>query len=169
MERTTTQNESAKVVEQAAQYLTFKIGNETYGVDVASVREVINYEKVFPIPSVPDYIRGVINLRGEVVPIIDLSFRFYGKKSVETKMTSIVIMEINSEGEMMHIGVIIDAINAVQDILPGDIEHTPEFGSKIRADFISGVGKTDGKFIIILNISRVLDVSELSDFASTMK
>jgi purine-binding chemotaxis protein CheW len=152
-----------------AQYLTFKVGNEIYGVDVASVREVINYEKVYPIPVVPDYIRGVINLRGEVVPVIDLSCRFYGRKSVETRMTSIVIMEINSDGDMMHIGVIIDAINAVQDIHPGQIEHTPEFGSKIRADFISGVGKTEGKFIILLNIPMVLNVSELSDFVSAMQ
>ncbi len=150
------------------QYLTFMVGNETYGVDVSRVREVINYERVFPVPRVPLFIRGVINLRGEVVPVIDLSCRFYGKTAVEGKMTSIVIMEIESEGEFIHVGAVIDAIHAVEEIPEDNIEHTPEFGSKIRHDYIFGVGKTDGRFIIILNLPRVLDVAELSDFASAV-
>lgn len=152
------------VEEETRQFLTFIIGNETFGVEVGHIREVINYENVFKIPVVPDYIRGVINLRGEVVPIIDISYRFYKKQNEITKFTSIVITEIIVHGEMILLGFVIDAIDAVIDISLEKIEQTPDFGSKIRSDFIQGIGKTDGRFIVLLNVNKVLNIEELSDF-----
>ena len=152
--------------EEKHQFLTFVVGNETYGIEVGNIREVIHFDDVFPIPAVPQYIRGVINLRGDVVPVIDLSYRFYQKKSEGTKFTSIVISEVKSDDDIILIGFVIDSINAVIDIPAVNIEHTPEFGSKIRHDFIEGVGKTEEGFIIILNIDKVLNIDELADFDS---
>ena len=151
------------------QFLTFHLGNEIYGIEVNNVREVIEYENVHEIPMVPEFIRGVINLRGEVVPVIDLSYRFYKTKCEETKFTCIVIVELEEENETLLIGFVIDAINAVTDIPDDSIEPTPGFGAKIRADFISGVGKVRDKFIILLNLGKVLDVEELSNFEGMME
>jgi len=146
------------------QYLTFALGNEIYGFPVNSVKEVVEYGRVFNVPRVPDYIQGVINLRGEVVPVINLSFRFYGSKSSITIFSSIIFVEIDHKGSIMLIGVVIDEVKAVTDIKQSEIVDTPDFGTKIRSDFIEKVGKTDGEFVILLNIDKVIDLDELSDF-----
>ena len=169
MGETATVKKSAKYDESeiksnTRQFLTFLLGNEVYGVEVKNVREVIEYENVYKIPVVPKYIRGVINLRGEVVPVIDLSYRFYSRKSEVTKLSCIVIVEIESDGDPVLIGFVIDSINAVVAIPEDSIDPTPGFGAKIRGDYIDGVGKMDGKFIILLSVNRVLDIEELSGF-----
>ncbi len=146
------------------QYLTFLLGNDVYGVDVKYVKEVNEYEQVFVIPTVPDYIRGVMNLRGEVVPVLDLSYRLYNRASVISKLSCIVIVEIFDGDETKPIGVVIDAIKSVADINQDSIEETPSFGSKIRPEFINGVGKVNDVFVILLNIDKVVDIEELSDF-----
>jgi len=146
------------------QYLTFKVGNETYGIDINSVKEVIEYSKVFPIPRIPSYIRGVTNLRGEVIPVIDLNSRFYGQTSEITILTGIVFIEVQYKGKIIMLGIIIDQVDAVTRIYENDIDSFPEFGAKIRYDFISNIGKVDENFIILLNIERVLDVDELASF-----
>ena len=153
--------------EEYNQYLTFALGKEFYGMAVKNIREVIEYSQIAyitHIPMVPDYIKGVINLRGEVVPVIDLSSRFYGHKSNITRRTCIIIIEIENNNDMFLLGAMIDAVNSVVDIPSNDIDPTPEFGARIRSNFISGIGKASDKFIILLNINNVLDIDELSSF-----
>lgn len=154
--------------ENVTQFFTFLLGAETYGLEVNSVREVIEFKTVYKIPRMPLYIRGVINLRGEIVPVIDLSSRFYKDKLIDVKKTTcIVIVEIEdkTDGALIHIGVAVDAIRAVTDIPDSLMEPPPTFGSNIRSDFIKGVGKINDIFIFILNADKVLDIEELSDFA----
>ena len=161
-------NEKDRTSENVTQFFTFLLGSETYGIEVNFVREVIEFKTVFKIPRMPQYIRGVINLRGEIVPVIDLSSRFYKDKTIEIKKTTcIVIVEVQdkSDGTLIHIGVAVDAIRAVTDIPENFIEPAPSFGSNIRSDFIKGVGKINDIFIFILNTDKVLDIEELSDFA----
>lgn len=150
--------------EEFKQYLTFYINNELYGIELEYVKEVIDYCNVTRIPGIPDYIRGVINLRGNVIPIIDLSPIFFRHLSQKTKFTAIAILEISSEDQDMTVGAIIDSFNSVNNILLRDIEHTPEFGAKIRSDFIHGIAHDKNKLITLLDIKRVIDIEELTSF-----
>jgi purine-binding chemotaxis protein CheW len=113
----------------------------------------------------PSFIRGVINLRGAVVPVIDLGSRFGKQASAISRRTCIVIIEVIHEEEQHVVGVMVDAVNEVLDIAPGEIEPAPSFGAKIRADFIQGMGKVNGKFVIILNVDHVLSLDEMSSLA----
>jgi purine-binding chemotaxis protein CheW len=155
------EGKSADVVKQ---FLTFKVGNELYGIEVENVREVIEFSDITLVPKTPDYINGIINLRGEVVPIVNLPVLFYHQYSEVTKFTCIVIIEVSDESEKYLIGTLIDAVSAVVDLTDENIEETPDFGIKIRADYTSGVGKLGDKFIILLNIDSILDIDDLADF-----
>lgn len=150
-----------KTAEDARKYLTFLIGSEKYGVDIVNVKEIIEYGQVTRVPLAPQSIRGVLNLRGSVVPIVDLSSRFYGYRSTITRLSCIVVVEIEQREERIPIGLLIDALHEVVDIQPENTEQTPGFGAKIRTDFIQGIGKTHGRFVILLNLNRVLDIEEL--------
>lgn len=150
-----------KTAEDARKYLTFLIGSEKYGVDIVNVKEIIEYGQVTRVPLAPQSIRGVLNLRGSVVPIVDLSSRFYGYRSTITRLSCIVVVEIEQREERIPIGLLIDALHEVVDIQPENTEQTPGFGAKIRTDFIQGIGKTHGRFVILLNLDRVLDIEEL--------
>ncbi|HNL78330.1 MAG TPA: chemotaxis protein CheW, partial [Accumulibacter sp.] len=135
---------------------------EMFAVGILNVKEIIEYGNLTEIPMMPPFIRGVINLRGAVVPVIDLSARFGGRQSEVGKRSCIVIVEV-SEGEFQHdIGIMVDAVSEVIEIPGSDIEPPPSFGARIRADFIDGMGKVAGKFVIILNILRVLSVEEIA-------
>lgn len=144
-------------------YLTFSLGKDLFGIQVSEVREVIEYKQVFKIPRVPDFLKGVINLRGEVVPIIDLHSRFYNKLSEVTGTTSIVVVELDDDNHKIPIGVIIDSVKAVTELYENSIESVPEIGSKIRSDFIEGIGKLDNQFVILLNVQNILNIEELSN------
>ena len=147
------------------QYLTFQLGGEMFAVGILNVKEIIEYGKLTEVPMMPAFIRGVINLRGAVVPVIDLAVRFGGAQSQIGKRTCIVIVEV-AEGDSRHdIGILVDAVSEVIEIAAGDIEPPPSFGARIRADFIDGMGKVAGKFVIILNISKVLSVDEIAMLA----
>ncbi|MBI1398325.1 MAG: chemotaxis protein CheW [Betaproteobacteria bacterium] len=149
-----------------SQYLTFVLGGETYAVGILRIKEIIEYGALTSVPMMPSFIRGVINLRGAVVPVVDLQARF-GKTSTQVaRRTCIVILEIESNGESQDIGVLVDAVNAVLDIAEADIEPPPSFGTGIRPDFVEGMGKIDGRFVIILDLSRVLSIDELARLAS---
>ena len=153
---------AAKVEEAPSQYLTFLLSGEMFAVGILNVKEIIEYGHLTEIPMMPAFIRGVINLRGSVVPVIDLSARFGGKTTEVPRRTCIVIVEV-SDGEMRHdIGIMVDAVSEVLDIPGSEIEPPPSFGAKIRADFIFGMGKVGGKFVIILNIDKVLSVEEIA-------
>jgi purine-binding chemotaxis protein CheW len=155
--------ENIKNIIKSDLYLTFCLGNDFYGISVESAKEVMNYSNVFKTPGVPDYIKGVINLRGEVVPIIDLSVRFYNKKSEVIDSTGIIIVEIKDKNIFIPIGVMIDSIESVVNIYEDKIESSPEIGAKIRPDFISGIGKTENKFVILLDVDTVLNIDEISN------
>jgi len=144
------------------QYLTFTLSGEMFAVGILNVKEIIEYGTLTEIPMMPPFIRGVINLRGRVVPVIDLSARFGGKQSEVGKRTCIVIVEIVAGDEARELGIIVDAVSEVLEIPQNEIEPPPSFGSKIRADFIAGMGKVNGKFVIILRIDRTLSSDDLA-------
>jgi purine-binding chemotaxis protein CheW len=145
-------------------YFTFNIRNDLFGISVNLIREVLKFSKVYRIPRVPDYIKGVINLRGEVVPVIDLSGRFYGIESTISESSSIIIVEIKDHEERIPVGVMIDSVRAVTELTDDSIEAAPEIGNRIRPDYIEGIGKVEGEFAILLKIDNVLKIEELSDF-----
>lgn len=152
-------------ITQGQQYLTFKAGGEQFAVSIASIKEIIEYREVTPVPMMPAYLRGIINLRGRVVPVIDLLVRL-GRASTETtRRTCIVILEVAHNEEQQYLGIVVDAVTAVLDIADADIEPPPSFGAKLRSDFISGMGKIGEQFVIILDIAQVLSVEELSALA----
>jgi purine-binding chemotaxis protein CheW len=147
------------------QYLTFMLGGEVFAIGILVIKEIIEYSGLTSVPMMPDFIRGVINLRGAVVPVMDLMARFGKLARPLTKRTCIVIAEIDTGDEQQVIGVIVDAVNAVVEIAPFEIEPAPSFGARIHSEFIEGMGKVDGGFIILLNVNRVLS-SDQFDIAS---
>ncbi|WP_434702678.1 purine-binding chemotaxis protein CheW [Pseudomonas sp. Z1-12] len=147
---------------QVRQYLTFTLGGEPFAVGTLSVKEIIEYGQLTAVPMMPPSIRGVINLRGAVVPVIDLGARFGGRLTQVGRRTCIVILEVDHTEGQQVIGVLVDAVNEVLEIAPADIEPPPAFGAHIRTDFILGMGKVGGRFVILLDIGRVLSVDELA-------
>lgn len=152
------------LAEVTKKFLTFLMGKETYAIEVQKVREIIDYDLVFKVPRVPACIRGVINLRGEVVPVIDLGIKFFNTPAEETVHTSIIILEIpNTRRDgIILIGAVADKIMSVLDIVNNNIEQTPKIGAKIPEECISGIIKTDSELIIHLNIDTALDIKEIS-------
>lgn len=144
------------------QYLTFLLADEMFAVGIQRVREIIEYGNVTTVPMMPRFVRGVINLRGSVVPVIDLSARFGREISDIHRRTCVVIVEIEHEGAKQELGVIVDAVSEVLDIPQSEIEPAPAFGARLRADFISAMGKVGGRFVILLNVDRVLAVEEMA-------
>jgi len=151
------------------QYLTFQLGGETYAMGILAIKEIIEYGNLTEVPRMPAFIRGVINLRGAVVPVIDLSARFGKAATTVTRRTCIVIVEVSdgsdAQGSTQVVGVMVDAVNAVLEIPVAEIEPPPSFGANIRAEFMNGMGKINGKFVIILNIHHVLSVDEMASLA----
>ncbi len=144
------------------QFLTFLLGGEVFGIGILHIKEIIEFGGLTSVPMMPAFIRGVINLRGNVVPVIDMNIRFGQKETAITKKTCIVIIETKFSDEKIDIGILVDSVNEVIDILPSDIEPPPSFGAKINIEFIYGMGKVDNKFIILLNVNKVLSISELT-------
>lgn len=164
---TTIQNTSSQVVQlpkqqtqpEPHQYLTFMLGGEIFGMGILLIKEIIEFNDLTVVPMMPDYVRGVINLRGSVVPVVDLLARFGKQATAVDRRTCVVIVEVSHNGERQDIGVMVDAVNEVLDIPASDIESPPAFGSRIRADFIEGMGKVEGRFVILLNVNHVLLIS----------
>jgi purine-binding chemotaxis protein CheW len=154
-----------------SQYLTFALGGEMFAVGILNVKEIIEYGNLTQIPMMPTFIRGVINLRGSVVPVIDLAARFGGACAEAGKRTCIVIVEVSDElsdqVSRHDIGIMVDAVSEVLDIPGSEIEPPPTFGARIRADFIFGMGKVAGKFVIILNINKVLSNEEIAELTGS--
>lgn len=144
------------------QYLTFKLADELFGMELSQTREVIEYEGVTKVPLMPGFLNGVINLRGEVVPVIDLAIRL-GRSPIEIKKrTCIIIVEHNHEGYDLTLGLLADAVSEVAEIDDSDIEDAPAFGAKIRAEFIQGIAKKNEEFVILLDANRTLSARELA-------
>ena len=153
----------AQAVVEAKQYLTFMLGGEMFSINILCIKEIIWYANLTEVPMMPTCIRGVINLRGAVVPVMDLSARFGKPSTPVTKSTCIVIIEVKTETESEHqnMGLVVDSVQAVLEIAANEIEQAPSFGTKIRPDFIEGIGKVNGKFVILLNVNRVLSMEEI--------
>ncbi len=156
---------AAAAVAPPAQYLTFMLGGEMFAIGILAIKEIIEFHGVTTVPMMPPCVRGVINLRGAVVPVMDLAARFGRTPAEVTKRTCIVIVEVEAEGERHDVGVVVDAVSEVIDIAAADIEPPPSFGARIRTDFIQGMGKVRGKFVILLDADRVLSIDELSSLA----
>jgi purine-binding chemotaxis protein CheW len=153
-----------KILETAAdqtQYLTFYIAGEEYAVALLRVREIIEYDTVTRVPSTPTWIRGVINVRGSVVPVVDLAVKFGLPESVVTRRTCVVIVEVEIDGQQTAMGVIADVVSQVVDLGRGDIEPTPPFGTRVKVDFLLGMAKLGQRFALVLDIDRVLSAGEL--------
>ncbi|MET0125396.1 chemotaxis protein CheW [Pseudomonas caspiana] len=161
-----TTRQNAAVVEEQEQYLTFMLGTEMFAIGILGIKEIIEYGNLTVVPMMPAFVRGVINLRGAVVPVVDLSARFGRPNSATTRRSCVVIIEASTaDGQAQDIGLLVDTVSAVMDIPASQIEPPPSFGAKIRADFISGMAKVDGKFVIVLEVGQVLSIDEMSRLA----
>jgi purine-binding chemotaxis protein CheW len=148
--------------QHGSKYLTFSAAGEMYAISISVIKEIIEYRSPTDVPMMPDYMRGVINLRGRVVPVIDLSARFSRGRSDPNRRSCFVIVELRQQDHAMDIGVLVDAVSAVLEITDADIEPPPNFGVMLRADFICGMGKVGDAFVILLDVDKVLSVEELS-------
>lgn len=157
--RSSTQAEAAEGVDQ---FLTFLLGKEVFAMDIRTVREIIQYGPMTTVPLMPDFVRGVINLRGAVVPVIDLHARFGRPPAQVGKKTCIVIFDAVREGERVELGLLVDAVSEVIEIAPEQVEPAPSFGASVRRDFIRGMGKVGTRFVIILDPDKAFDVNDMA-------
>ena len=148
--------------EEATQYLTFFVAQERYAIAILDVKEIIEVSQMTRVPMTPDYIRGVINLRGNVVPVVDLCARLGKGRCEVTKRSCIVLVEVESKGERQQLGMLVDEVNEILEIPTSHMQPAPDFGTDIRTDFIQAMGRVDDVFMILLNINHVLSVEELS-------
>jgi purine-binding chemotaxis protein CheW len=153
---------SASEITETRQYLTFKLGNEIFATDVAKVREVLEITDITEIPRTPDFMSGVINLRGSVVPVVDLRLCLDLPKTVKTRNTCIVVVEVLIENESTVIGALADSVEEVIDLEPNQIQPPPRIGIHIRTEFIKGMGKRENQFVMILDIDRVFSAEQLA-------
>lgn len=148
------------------QYLTFALGDEVYAVSIRKVREIVEFRTLTEIPLMPGFLRGVTNLRGAVIPVVDLLERFeLGRTGIGSR-SCIVVVEVESVQESALLGILVNAVNAVLPVEAGDIEARPSFGTRIRADFIESLLKVDGHFVPALEIGQVMSVEEMSLLAA---
>ena len=149
-------------VMETTQYLTFKLEEEIFALDISKVREVLDFTPITKVPRTPEFMRGVINLRGNVVPVVDMRLKFGMTKTENTVNTCIIIVEIHLDGETTVLGALADGVQEVIELGAGQIEPAPKIGTKLKTDFIEGMGKRDEGFIIILDIDRVFSTEELA-------
>jgi purine-binding chemotaxis protein CheW len=141
---------------RAGKYLTFALAEEEYGLEILKVREIISMSEITSMPKTPEYVKGVINLRGKVIPVIDLRLKFAMDEAPYTDETCIIVVDVNG----VEMGIIVDHVSEVLDIAAGDIEDAPEFGASVNIDFILGMGKAEGRVTILLDISRVIGTED---------
>lgn len=158
-----------KQVSMAGQYLSFQISGDEYAVPVLKVREIIEYNELTRIPQAPPAVRGVINLRGNVVPVIDLAKKFGFAEANVTRWTCIVVLEVLQDNEIAVLGVLCDAVSQVIDLTDDLIEPPPEFGLEGRLDYLLGMGKSDKKFLLLIDTDKVLSHMELRKIATAME
>lgn len=150
-----------------SQYLTFVIGSDTFAVSLLKVKEIIEYDVVTQVPRMPDWVRGVINLRGNIVPVVDLAVKFRQRANEVRKQTCIVITEVQCESETTVMGVVVDSVSEVIDWHADEIQAPPSFGTRLKADYLIGMAGSGKKFSLILDIDKVLSIDELLELAPT--
>lgn len=169
MQITREETNRAAAEHHVQQYLTFMIGGEEYAISLLKVKEIIEYDVVTEIPKTPDWVRGVINLRGNVVPVIDLAVKFRLPASVAGKLTCIVITEVDCEGEATVMGVMADSVRQVIDLKPEDIEVPPSFGTRVTVDYLLGMARSGKKFCLLLDTDKVLSTEELLELPDSIE
>lgn len=160
---------SSNTITETRQYLTFRLGEELYALDIANVREVLDYTSITRVPRMPESMLGVINLRGSVVPVIDMRLKFGIAPTEKTVNTCIVIVEVTMDDESIIIGALVDSVQEVFDLEPSQVEPPPRLGKKLNTDFIKGMGKREDEFVIILEINRVFSVDEVAGVADALE
>ena len=153
---------SVSGITKTRQYLTFTLGEEHFALDVANVREILEFNGVTKVPQTPDFMRGVINLRGSVVPVMDMRLKFGMSITEKAVDTCVIVTEVNLEGETTVLGALVDSVQEVFELEPHQIEPAPRIGTKLNTEFIRGMGKRDEQFIIILDIDKVFSSEELA-------
>jgi purine-binding chemotaxis protein CheW len=154
-------NMSTTKITETSLYLTFRLGEEVFAIDVKQVREVLDLTQITKVPRAPEFMRGVINLRGSVVPVVDLKMKFGLPKTEATVDTRIVVMEIDLDGEITILGAMADSVHEVLELEPSQIQDPPKLGTRWRSEFIRGMGKRGGEFVTIIDIDRVFSSDEL--------
>ncbi len=155
----------ATVEARAGKYLTFVLGEEEYGIEILKVREIIGMVDITSIPQTPDYVKGVINLRGKVIPVIDLRLKFAMAAAEQTEETCIIVVDLSG----VEVGTVVDKVSEVLNVAAQDIENAPSFGAAVDTDFILGMGKTNDRVTILLNIDKVLDADEIATLGSAQE
>jgi purine-binding chemotaxis protein CheW len=151
-----------RIINDTNQYLTFKLADEVFALDITKVREVLEYTTVTKVPQTPAFMRGVINLRGGVVPVVDMRLKFGMEQTENTVNTCIIISEINIDEEVTVLGALADSVQEVIELEPSQIEPAPRMGTRLKTEFIRGMGKRDGEFIIILDIDKVFSADDMN-------
>lgn len=147
---------------ETTQYLTFKLDDEVFALDITKVREVLDFTTVTKVPCTPEFMRGVINLRGSVVPVVDLRLKFGMTKTEKTVNTCVIIVEVAVDNETTVLGALADSVQEVMDLEPDHIEPAPKIGTRLNTEFITGMGKRDSTFIIILDVDKIFSTEELA-------
>jgi purine-binding chemotaxis protein CheW len=153
---------SAAGIIETTQYLTFKLEDEVFALDISKVREVLDFTTITKVPRTPEFMRGVINLRGSVVPVVDLRLKFGMSKTEKTVNTCIIITEVTVDGETTIVGTLADSVQEVMNLEPGHIEPAPKIGTKLNVEFIKGMGKQGEHFTIIIDIDKIFSTEELA-------
>lgn len=159
---------SVASISDIKQYLTFQLGGETFGIDVAYVREILEFTSVTKVPETPDFMKGVINLRGSVVPVMDMRLKFGLDEIEKTVNTCIIVVEVSFDGDNVIIGALVDSVQEVFELDPSLIEPPPRIGSQLKTEFIQGMGKKDDQFIIILDTTRIFSMEEQEDISTAI-
>jgi purine-binding chemotaxis protein CheW len=149
-------------IEREGKYLTFTLHDEEYGIGILKVKEIIGMMPITTVPKTPGYMKGVINLRGKVIPVADLRLKFGMEPMDYTERTCIIVVEISGAGKKIHMGIVVDSVSEVLNIKAGDIEDTPNFGSRLDTDYILGMAKAGGGIKILLDIDEILNIDEIA-------
>lgn len=168
MTETTLNNQNASKVclDKEGKYLTFSLAKEEYGLEILKVREIIGFMDITAVPQTPSYVKGVINLRGQVIPVIDLRAKFGMEAAKVTEETCIIVVEIGQKGRTFSTGIVVDTVCEVLDVDGQNIEASPDFGSSVKTDFILGIGKVGDSVKILLDIDKVLAGDDISGFGN---
>lgn len=150
--------------DREGKYLTFSLAGEEYGIGIIKVKEIIGMMTITPVPQTPEYVKGVINLRGKVIPVIDLRRKFDMEWAEYTERTCIIVVEIKAQNNKIAMGIVVDSVSEVLNIKAGEIEDTPNFGSRLDTDYILGMAKAGGGVKILLDIDRVMSDEEIGQF-----
>jgi len=166
----TNPRESAvKTDERAGKYLTFQLGREEFAIQVLKVREIMGVQDITAVPQTPSHVKGVINLRGKVVPVVDLRLKFRLPEMEYTQRTCIIVVQVDFQGTSLMMGIVVDGVSEVLNLAGGDIEDTPEFGSGVVTPYILGMAKSKGRVKILLDIDQVLSTQELQGLESVVQ